>query len=82
MRTLDFSAREAVAWVRLVRPGAISKEQEQFLNAAHVGGWSRNWLQSLAIRSDNDADPEEEDGEEEELSHWGRTPREMLVEDQ
>eukprot|EP00961_Rhodomonas_salina_P298597 3938199-Rhodomonas_salina.1 len=59
MRHLDFSAREAVAWVRLVRPGVVSFEQEKYLCAAEEGGWDGNWLQSPGIRSDENVDPVE-----------------------
>eukprot|EP00286_Rhodomonas_abbreviata_P023111 CAMPEP_0181296240 /NCGR_PEP_ID=MMETSP1101-20121128/4592_1 /TAXON_ID=46948 /ORGANISM="Rhodomonas abbreviata, Strain Caron Lab Isolate" /LENGTH=401 /DNA_ID=CAMNT_0023401079 /DNA_START=351 /DNA_END=1556 /DNA_ORIENTATION=+ len=31
IKTLNFSAREAIAWTRIVRPGSVSGEQQQFL---------------------------------------------------
>ena len=35
MRRRDFTAREAIAWLRIMRPGSVIGEQQHFLEAVH-----------------------------------------------
>ena len=44
MRHMDFTAREAAAWVRLCRPGSIKPAQMQFLVKCESARWIGNML--------------------------------------
>ena len=39
MKRHAFSAAEAIAWLRIVRPGCVIGQQQAFLQAVYLGGW-------------------------------------------
>ena len=42
MKRHSFTAAEAIAWLRIVRPGCVIGQQQAFLQAVHLGGWKGN----------------------------------------
>mmetsp|Transcript_35642 Transcript_35642/g.71425 ORF Transcript_35642/g.71425 Transcript_35642/m.71425 type:complete len:115 (+) Transcript_35642:2-346(+) len=44
MKNKGFSAREAIAWMRLCRPGCVIGQQQHFLAACEKMTWDGNFL--------------------------------------
>jgi len=40
MRRAGFAARDAIAWLRIVRPGSVVGPQQEYLCARERRGWS------------------------------------------
>ena len=52
MRRAGFTARDAIAWLRIVRPGSVVGQQQQYLCARERRGWEDiDGLLSLAQRA-------------------------------